>query len=129
MASHEAVRRFLLGGVQPCPLDIFAARPSLAALLLPSDLEDRRPALRVELRVAGRGERLVQVLGGFLGYVFSCFLAGLVFFLAGLVVASAPLRVFDPLTFGLFLASFGGSFAVQVVFVPLCFIRRNVSLP
>eukprot|EP00930_Biecheleria_cincta_P043307 TRINITY_DN29756_c0_g1_i1.p1 TRINITY_DN29756_c0_g1~~TRINITY_DN29756_c0_g1_i1.p1 ORF type:complete len:954 (+),score=151.92 TRINITY_DN29756_c0_g1_i1:41-2902(+) len=33
---------FVLGGVQPCPMDIFAARPSLAALLLPSDLEDLR---------------------------------------------------------------------------------------
>ncbi|CAJ1414408.1 unnamed protein product [Effrenium voratum] len=43
---------FLLGGVQPCPLDIFAARPSLAALLLPSDLEDLRreyPGLATQL--------------------------------------------------------------------------------
>ena len=43
---------FLLGGVQPCPLDVFAARPTLAALLLPSDLEDLRreyPSLATEI--------------------------------------------------------------------------------
>lgn len=43
---------YLLGGVQPCPLDVFAARPTLAALLLPSDLEDLRreyPSLATEI--------------------------------------------------------------------------------
>lgn len=32
----------VLGSLRPCPIDIFAARPTLAALLLPSDLEDLR---------------------------------------------------------------------------------------
>ncbi|CAE8616698.1 unnamed protein product, partial [Polarella glacialis] len=32
----------VLGGVRPCPVDVFAARPTLAALLLPADLEDLR---------------------------------------------------------------------------------------
>ena len=35
--------RYLLGGVQLCPLDVFAARASLAALLRPDDLQDTRP--------------------------------------------------------------------------------------
>lgn len=55
---------YLLGGVQLCPLDVFAARASLAALLRPDDLQDIRrenPAIATQILQALHGKFFMEL--------------------------------------------------------------------